>query len=199
MSFTRRRVSKIWRRLSSICSSPPLPSLSNDGFVINLLTGRHYLSAFNTRFSRAFTLTSELALSPRSSHTQFRYIANLCEVLVLSVYVSAHRMLVTGQWQLRFLWNLFAKRNRSWNLVSVEWKSNSYGLLFQRFYLLHVWQRREEALSECSYLCFMDLTSVSDWFRFADFLMIRISTFPVLHISGFQHFLFLRQPAFDLV
>ena len=106
MSFTRRRVSKIWRRLSSICSSPPLPSLSNDGFLINLLTGRHYLSAFSTRFSRAFTLTSELALSPRSPHTQFRYIlyiGNLCEVLVLSVYVSAHRMLVTGQWQLRFL------------------------------------------------------------------------------------------------
>ena len=103
MSFTRRRVSKIWRRLSSICSSPPLPSLSNDGFLINLLPGRHYLSAFDTRFSRAFILTSELALSPRSPHTQFRYIGNLCEVLVLSVYVSAHRMLVTGQWQLRFL------------------------------------------------------------------------------------------------
>ena len=104
MSFTRRRVTRSFtRRLSSICSSPPLPSLSNDGFLINLLTGRHYLSAFDTRFSRAFTLTPELALSPRSPHTQFRYIGNLCEVLVLSVYVSAHRMLVTGQWQLRFL------------------------------------------------------------------------------------------------
>ena len=34
-------------------------------------------------------------------------------------------------------------------------------------------------------------------FRFADFRMIRISAFPVFPISGFQHFRFTCQPAFD--
>ena len=41
-----------------IHSSLPLPPLSNDQFLINLLTGREYLSAVNKRFSRASILIS---------------------------------------------------------------------------------------------------------------------------------------------
>ena len=54
----RKRVSRIWRRLSSIYSNLLLPPLSNDRFLIDLLTGRDYLSAFDKRFSRGPTLRS---------------------------------------------------------------------------------------------------------------------------------------------
>ena len=42
---------------SSIPPLPP-PSLSNDRFLINVLTGRDYLSAFNKRCSSASILIS---------------------------------------------------------------------------------------------------------------------------------------------
>ena len=37
-----------------------------------------------------------------------------------------------------FFWSLFAKRNRSWNRASVQWKSRSYGLLIWQVLPLHV-------------------------------------------------------------
>ena len=37
-----------------------------------------------------------------------------------------------------FLWNLRAKRHRSWNRASVQWKSRSYGLLIWQVLPLHV-------------------------------------------------------------
>ena len=46
-----------------------------DRFLVNLLTGRDYLSA----------QTTDLTRFPRSRRIQFRYIANLCKVLVTSV------------------------------------------------------------------------------------------------------------------
>ena len=51
----------------------------NDRFLVNLLTCRDYLSAFNKRFSSAFMLTTELARSPRSRHRvcdAFQFIEN---------------------------------------------------------------------------------------------------------------------------
>ena len=84
----RKRVSKIWRRLSSIYSNLLLPPLSNDRFLIDLLTGRDYLSAFDKRFQEALhweARTTELARLSRSHQTQSQYKASFCKVLVPSV------------------------------------------------------------------------------------------------------------------
>ena len=131
---------------------------------------------------------------PTASRSADRRSPNWANRAAGTSHVCDRSMTVTVSYG-AYLPNAFGRR------IAFQFSENqtSTVCLFGRFHLLRVWQRREEALSECSYLCFMELTSVSDWFRFADFLLIRISTFPVLRISGFRHFWFLRQSAFDLV
>ena len=77
----RKRVSKIWRRLSTIYSNLLLPPLSNDRFLIDLLTGRDYLSAFDNSSdlrhgsSLHFGLLSFFLVLSASS---FHFYLNIC-------------------------------------------------------------------------------------------------------------------------
>ena len=82
------------------------------------------------------------------------------------------------------------KRNRSWNCVSVQWKSYSYARL-ERF-IFYVSQRRKEALNECSCLLIVGITfgfwlisdlPISGWSGFPYF---RFSVFPRFNISGLR-------------
>ena len=84
-------------------------------------------------------------------------------------------MFVTGKWHLLFLMERICRINRRFAYLEGS--------------IIYASQRREEALNECSYVCFWTLASVSDWFQIADFWMIRT--------SGFSHFRFMCQPAAD--
>ena len=178
----RKRVSKIWIRLSSIYSSLPLPPLSNDRFLINLLTGRNYLSAFNKRFSRCPTdwkaQTTELAWFPRSHYTQSQCTANFCISHKWDMLAHIAWLWPVNDIYSSFFWSLFAKCNRSWNRVSVKWKSRSYSLLIRQvlsFTCLSVekkpWTNAAAVSNFWNWLWFL-----ID-FRFADTRMVLISGF----------------------
>ena len=78
------------------------------------------------------------------------------------------------------------QRNRPWNCVSVQWKSNSYAGL--EGFIFYVSQRRKDTLNECSCLLLLELPSASGWFqicRFPDDPDFRISGFPYFRVSTF--------------
>ena len=84
-----------------------------------------------------------------------------------------------------FLRSLFAKRNRSWNWVSVQWKANSR--LFGRFYLLCVsTSKRSPKRMQLSLIVRI---TFGFWL---------ISDLPISEWSGFPHFQFSINPRFNI-
>ena len=173
----------------------------NDRFLVNLLTCRDYLSAFNKRFSSAFMLTTELARSPRSRLSQFRYIANLCEVLVTSMicqhtsHVCDRSMTFTvsyGAYLQNAVDRVVTASVTRFSLLKIK-QLRDVCLLFRRFYLLRVSaSRRSPKRMQLSPFFWNWLLFLLD-FNLFDFLMIRISAFPVFRISGFHDFRFTYQ------
>ena len=172
----------------------------NDRFLVNLLTCRDYLSAFNKRFSSAFMLTTELARSPRSRHSQFRYIANLCEVLVTSMICQHTSHVCDGSMTFTVSYGAYLQNAvdrvvtafvTRFSLLKIKQLRDI--CLFRRFYLLRVSaSRRSPKRMQLSPFFWSWLPFLLD-FRLFDFWMIRISGFPVFRISGFHDFRFTCQ------
>lgn len=187
--FTKRRVSKIWSRFSSIFSIPSLPSL-----IGSLLTyspaGTIYPLFFS--FFVGMKALENRARSPGSRHSQFCYLANF--ILMCSISYRCDLLAHIAWFRpvndiYCFLWSLFAEPNRSTLVTAFQfyWKSNATVCLFSRFYLLRVSASRTSQ-NGCSCLCFLELASVSDWFQ-----ICWLPDDPNFLISGFLHFLIIWQ------
>ena len=159
-----------------------------------------YLSAFNKRFSSAFILTTELARSPKSRHSRFRYIANLCEVFVTSMecqhtwHFCDRSMTFTvsyGAYLQNTVDRVVIAFLTRFSLLKIKQLRDV--CLFRRFYLLRVSaSRRSPKRMQLSPFFWNWLPFLLD-FRLFDFWMIRISAFPVFRISGFHDFRFTCQ------